>query len=227
MKANFLKILKKRAIMLSLIIITAIGITVSGIVYDQDFFKMIPLYVSLSVMLFQSDALRIAPLIGGLNSILYAIVDYSYGLYGSALNDILFSFPFQIATFLLWTRKKDGATTTFRSLNFKWWAVLISGIVAVYIPALIINMRFGATIAPLDTYLLIGGFVSQMLMMLALREYSYFMVISTIITIVLNSMIIVSSPDRMCYLIYSIYSAICCIKGALTVHKIYKKQKGK
>ena len=224
MKANFLK---GRAVMLSLIIITAIGITVSGIVYDQDFFKMLPLYVSLSVMLFQSDALRIAPLIGGLNSLLYAVVDYSYGLYASALSDILIYCPFQIATFLLWTRKKDGATTIFRSLKLKWWAVLIFVIVSAYIPALIANMRLDATLPALDTYVLIGGLVTQLLMLLAMREYTYFMLISAIVTIILNVFIITSSPDRLSYLIYSIYSAICCLKGAVAVHKIYKRQKGK
>ena len=41
--------LQSEAFMLTLMALTAVGITATGIIYKQDFFKMIPLYVSLVV----------------------------------------------------------------------------------------------------------------------------------------------------------------------------------
>ena len=208
-----------------LILATAVGITVTGIVYDQDFFRMIPLYVSLSVMLFQSKALVIAPLIGGINSIIYAFVDYSYGLYASMLSDILISFPFQIATFILWFRKKDGATTRFRNLSNKWRIITLAAVVAAYIPCLIFDIISGATLAPLDAYTLVSGFLVSTLMLLAFVEYTYASVFGCVITVIMNSIMVVNTPDRSCYLIFSIYSLICCTRGLVNVRKIYARQR--
>ena len=58
---------------------TAVGITVTGIVFGQDFVRMIPLYVSLFVMLLNSRANRLGLLLGSINSILYALIYYYYG----------------------------------------------------------------------------------------------------------------------------------------------------
>lgn len=215
---------KSRILMSTLIILTATGITLSGILYDQDFLKMLPLYVSLMVMLFQSNALRIAPLIGSLNSLLYAFVDYSYGLYGSALSALLISFPLQMLTFILWTRRKDGATTLFRKMTPKARILFLLLTISVYVPCLIINIRMGATLAPLDTYSFIGVLATQTLTLFAFIEYTYFSVFGSLVTITMNALIVKSSPDRLCFLVFSIYSSICCIRGAINVHKIHKKQ---
>ena len=111
------KISNERAVMLILVALTAAGITASCIVSDEAFLKFIPLYVSLSVMLFQSEAKRIALLIGGINSILYAIVDYSYGLYASAVSDIVFSCLLQFLAFILWTKRYGDAEKNIESIK--------------------------------------------------------------------------------------------------------------
>ena len=63
--------------------ITAIVITITGILVDQSFFRILPLYISLFVSLLQARANRYAPLIGSVNSLLYAAVYYHYRLYAS------------------------------------------------------------------------------------------------------------------------------------------------
>ena len=217
-------ILNSRTTMIVLIILTAIGITVSGIGSGQTVFKMLPLYVSLSVMLFQSEANRFASLIGGVNSILYAVVDYSYGLYASALSDILFSCTLQLATFLLWTKRKDGATTVFRKMKTQKRILILVFVVVVYIITLIVNIRLGAAMALFDAYQPVGVFTLQMLMLFAFIEYTWFSVFGGIVTVLMNVFMLRSNPDRLCYLIFSIYSALCCIRGAISVYRIYKRQ---
>ena len=50
---------KKKIIIIA---ITGVAILVTGILYKQEFFLMIPLFVSLFVMAFQSEANRIGAL---------------------------------------------------------------------------------------------------------------------------------------------------------------------
>ena len=58
---------------LILLAVTAILITVTGILFRQNFLHILPLYVSLVVGILQSRANRYACLLGGLNSILYTV----------------------------------------------------------------------------------------------------------------------------------------------------------
>ena len=55
-----------------IIVITGIAILVTGILCKQEFFLMIPLFISLFVMAFQSEANRLGSLMGSMNSLLYA-----------------------------------------------------------------------------------------------------------------------------------------------------------
>lgn len=52
---------------------------------------------------------RFGQVFGMINSILYAMIMYSNGLYGTAIYDIAYCFPLQIYTFFNWGRKdKEG-----------------------------------------------------------------------------------------------------------------------
>ena len=85
-----------------LMAVSFVLITFFGIKYSQDFLQILPLYVSLIVMILQIRVNRYAFLLGGLNSVLYAVVYFFYKLYGSALYSITVSFVMQIATFVSW-----------------------------------------------------------------------------------------------------------------------------
>lgn len=86
--------LKSRAFIIVLMSVTVVGITLSGILLGQKFVMMLPLYVSLFVMILNSQALRIGILIGVINSILYAVVYFVLGLYASSLSALVMNFPF-------------------------------------------------------------------------------------------------------------------------------------
>ena len=103
------------------IAITFILILTTGIVFGQAFWKMLPLFISLVVMLLQAKVNRYAYLLGGLNSILYAVAYFSMGIRESALSALLMSFPLQVITFILWQRKTRGNVTALRKLNA--WAI--------------------------------------------------------------------------------------------------------
>ncbi len=95
----------------NIIIITGIAILVAGIVCKQEFFLMIPLFISLFVMAFQSDANRLGALAGAINSLIYTAAYIYMGVYASAASAVLFRFPIQLGTFFSWRRhayKKNG-----------------------------------------------------------------------------------------------------------------------
>ena len=88
---------KSRLILLG---ITAAALTVTAVIFKQSVIRTIPLFVSLFIILLQTKANRFAYLLGGGNSILYAVSYVTMGLYGSALYAFCISFPLQIITFI-------------------------------------------------------------------------------------------------------------------------------
>ena len=59
------------------IIVTGIAILTTGILTKQNFFLMVPLFISLFVMSFQSEANRYGSLMGAINSLIYTAA-YTY-----------------------------------------------------------------------------------------------------------------------------------------------------
>ena len=79
-----------------LLAVSAILITVTGIIFEQKILLMIPLYVSLVVGLLQSRANRFAFLLGGANCMIYTVAYLIMGLYGQAFSTLLWSCPIQL-----------------------------------------------------------------------------------------------------------------------------------
>ena len=88
-----------------ILLLTAVLVAVTAIIYKLDFICVLPLFVSLFVVMYQSEARRSAYLIGGLNALLYAGIYFFYfKLYGNGLTSVLVSFPLQVATFINWKK---------------------------------------------------------------------------------------------------------------------------
>ena len=104
----------KKHIKKIIIAVTGVAILVAGILCKQEFFLMIPLFVSLFVMSFQSEANRIGPLLGAINSLIYTAAYLYMGIYLSAVSAILFSFPFQLMTFIRWRKNAYKKTVMFK-----------------------------------------------------------------------------------------------------------------
>ena len=217
--------LKSKLFVAILVSITAVMITVFGIYLEQKFLMILPLYVSLGVMILNSQAMRIGALIGGLNSVLYAVVFFILGLYASAISALVLSFPFQIATFIIWSRRKDGATTKFRSLGARISIFVYSAIAIAYVPLLFLNLNAGGSFAYLDTAVSLLGFAVTVLTVFAFIEYTYLSLLQTVLTLILYSVMLKTEPTQATYLVYTAYSLICILRGTLNVHKIYHAQR--
>jgi nicotinamide riboside transporter PnuC len=203
---------------------TGILILVTGIVCKQQFFLMIPLFISLFVMAFQSEANRLGALAGAINSIIYTAAYIYMGVYASAASSILFSFPIQLMTFLRWRKNAYKNTVVFKRMNNSMriffavflliaWAVLAG-----------IFYHLDYEYALLDSITFLLGFIIPALTMFAYIEYTYLWIVQAVITLFLSIQMTVNDYRQATYLIYSVYCVYCIICAFVNVRKFYKEQ---
>ena len=203
---------------------TAVLITAAGVYFNQSFLRILPLYISLVIGMLQSRVNRYASLIGSLNSLLYGVVYFYYGLYGSLFSAVLFSFPIQLLTFLRWNKNKWEHSTVLRRLTAKQRILLCAGCVFSLIAMWIILPLIGSQYVFLDSITNMLGIVIYFLTMFAFFEYTFLMIINGIIGIALYIQMLGESPEMTTYLIFSVYSFICIVIAFFQAKKIYNSQ---
>ena len=209
---------------LCLMVATAALITVTGILFHQSFIRILPLYVSLIVGVLQSRANRYASLLGGMNSILYTLVYIYLGLYASAGYALLFSFPLQLMTFILWSRRKQGESTTFRKMSWRCRALVLLGYLACFVILRTVLQAAGSSHQLLDNLTSLTGILISVLTMFAFVEYTWLMLPSGMLNIVLNFATMQTNPEQITYVIFSFYSIVCVTVQFFRVRKLYAEQ---
>ena len=207
-----------------MIAVTAATITVTGIIYGQLWWKMLPLYISLLVGLFQTQANRYATLVGGTNSVIYAGVNFAEGLYGQSAYSLLVSFPVQIATFIRWSKNKYKQSTKFRRMSWR-----VRGAVYLFLTFVSPEFSFFATILamPYLSFFDFSDFLLASLVgltFLSFVEYSWFMMCTGVVSIILDAVMMADNPARITFLVFSVYSMICVTMQFITVQRLYKEQ---
>lgn len=207
-----------------IIAVTGIAILVAGIACKQEFFLMIPLFVSLFVMAFQSEANRMGPLIGSINSLIYTAAYIYMGVYASAASAILLSFPIQMMTFFRWKKNAYKKTVVFRKMTTKMrigWSVAF---LVVWAIMAVVCMHLDYEYAILDSGSFLFGLVIPVLTMLAYIEYTYLWIVQCILGVFLNIQMVINDPKETTYLIYGVYAFYCVIGAFISVQKFYKEQ---
>ena len=201
---------------------TATGITVTGIIFKQDFWRMVPLYVSLFIAFMNSRVNRYAPLIGGLNSILYALVYLSYGLYSSAAYAFFVSMTLQLITFIRWNKKPLGNSTELRRL--KTWQMIISvALLTVGFACLCFITKNVSQYFLLDNIITALGILVTILRMLSYIEFTYFSICTEIFSVMLYVLMLRNNPEQSTYLIFSLYSLVCGVMAVIFAERNMKR----
>lgn len=216
---------KHTVIILVIMGMTAALITVAGILFKQSPLRMLPLYVSLIISLMQSQVSRYAPLVGGINALLYAVVYAHYHLYASVVYTVLVSCPLQIITFMRWSRHPWHGSTILKKLTIKQSIVVSAGSVAVWGTVVVIMNRIGAAYSLFDTATMILGILATVLMMMSYIEYTVLMLAMQVCSIGLYIVMIRTNPEQLTYLIYSLYALICVTMAFARTREIYKIQR--
>lgn len=207
-----------------IISVTGISILVAGILCKQQFFLMIPLFISLFVMAFQSEANRLGALVGAINSLIYTIAYIYMGVYASAASSVLFSFPIQLMTFFSWRKKAYKKTVVFRRMSNKVRMIVASAFLLMWAVIAGIFFYLDYEYAVLDSVTFLFGFIIPIMTMLAYIEYTYLWIVQAIIGVFLNIQMVVVDYRQTTYLIYGIYALYCVILAFINVQKFYKEQ---
>lgn len=221
------EIIKKNLPSFLLIGCTAVLITVTGIKFNQSFFRILPLFISLFVANLQSRVNRYGSLLGSINSLIYAGVYVYYGLYASVLSALLVSFPIQLLTFIRWNKNKWEKSTLLRRMKPKYLVLTLAGFAVVLVAMWFILPKLGAQYVFLDSTVTVLGTLTSFLTMFAFVEYAFFMVVNCFLNLILYIQMVPDSPDTVTYLVFGVYSFICAVIGAVSVVKIYKAQQKK
>lgn len=209
---------------LCLIAVTAVLITVTGILFRQSPLRILPLYISLSVAALQSCANRYASLIGGCNSVLYSVVYLFMGLYASAGYAFFFSCPIQIATFIRWSRSKYGSSTRFRRMTAGQRILVAAGFLVSFCVLYLLLKAAGSSHQLVDNLASLVGILTSFLTMFAFIEYTWFSILSGCMGIALGIATMAEYPAQITYVVFSTYSLICIILQFFRVQKLYRQQ---
>ena len=207
-----------------IIVITGIAILVTGILCKQEFFLMIPLFISLFVMAFQSEANRLGPLMGSMNSLLYAACYIYMGVYLSAVQALLLALPIQLITFFRWKKNAYKKTAVFKKMSAKTRIVFFVGVLALWATLAGVCFYLNYEYAILDSILFLLGVIVQILTMLAYIEYTYLWIIQAVIGLFLNVQMVFVNPKETTYLVYGVYALYCVIGAFISLQKFYKEQ---
>ena len=207
-----------------IIIITGIAILVTGIVFKQNFLLMVPLFISLFVMAFQSEANRIGALIGAINAIIYTAAYIYMGVYASAASAILFSCPMQLVTFFSWKKRAYKKTVVFRKMTTKARILFTVGLLALWVITAGIFFYLKYEYAIFDSILFLFGFIVPVLTAFAYIEYTYLWIVQAVIGLFLNVQMALNDPSQTTYLVYGVYALYCVVCAYINVQKFYKEQ---
>ena len=205
--------------------LTAVGLIVTWIAFGQSPLRMLPLFVSLIVGMLQAGANRYACLIGGINSVIYAVVYFLLGLYGLAAQALIVSCPLQIVTFALWSKRAYKSSTEFRKMSGTVRWISFAALAACYAVTLVVLKTAGSVYGLLDGAVTVIGVATSVLTLLSYIEYTWLMLVSGVLTIFLNIELTLNAPEQATFLVFSIYSFICVIRQFISVRRFYSEQK--
>lgn len=207
-----------------LMLLTAGMITLTGILFHQSVFNILPLYISLLVSRMLSRVNRLAFLIGAINSVWYCLVYCGMGLYASAAYALLFSFTMQMGTYFMWHKRPSGQATVFRKLKGIQRVLGVLLLVAVWLGLYLVMPDTGAKYRGLDILSSLLGVATSLLTMLAFQEYTVLSIAGQVNALMLYTCMMRDNPAQITYLIYTLYSAYCQIVAFGRVRYLYKQQ---
>ncbi len=209
-------------ITLCIMFAVAVAITVCGIIFKQDVWKMIPLYVSLFIALLQSRVSRFSPLLGGANSLLYTAVYFSFTLYGQAVYALLVSFPLQIITFIRWQKRKSGGSTVLRKMSAKMRILIAVAVAVIWVLLAFVRKNGDSSYYLLDNTTTLLGILATILMMLSFIEYTALMVINGCFTLLLYISMLEANPAQVTYIVFASYSLFCAVLATINANRAFQ-----
>lgn len=201
---------KKRNLLIDYIpaSLAAILIIFSAISREQTLIKTLPTVITLVVQLMLVRTNRLAFLLGGFNSALYAISFYDESLYFSAFFALFISMPIQIYSYFNWKKNAKGNDPNIRALPTA--NLLAVSAITIIAWLLLWKLPIGSLIQgkyiAFDSLIFVIGAVSTVLSSIRFVDAQYFSLASAILSLILWIIITVKQPENINYVIIAIYN---------------------
>jgi nicotinamide riboside transporter PnuC len=215
---------KKEVVNYIFMAVTFAGLVLTAVIFRQRFIKLLPCLISLSVMLLQSRANRYGFLLGGLNSLLYAVGYYMLGLYSSMAYAVVFSFPMQTATFIRWSRRPYKKSTVMRRAGAKARATAAAVFIVLWTVCYFVLRYFGSSYILFDNTVTLLGTAVTFLTLFAFLEANYISALCAAVNLVMFIVKSFKEPENITYVIYQVYALIRVIEALINWKRIYTEQ---
>ena len=208
----------------ALIFAAFVAYVICGILFQVPFLTILPLFVSLFVVMLQARVNRFGYLLGGINSVLYAIVYISSGIYASAASALFFSLPIQLITFIRWQKHSYEKSTVLHKMSAKGRILTLVLFLVAWGATLGALTLLGSDFAILDTSVSLLGILVSLLTMLAYIEYAPLWLLSNILSLMLTVQVTLTDISFLPHAVAGIYNLICTVSALFNVAHLYKKQ---
>jgi len=217
---------KKIQPLVFLVVLVAVAMTVITIINKQSFFLVLPLYVSIIIMFMQAKVNRFAFILGSINSIYYGVLNLViYKVFASAMQCFLVSCPIQLMTFIRWNKRPYGNSTILRKMSNRARVLVALGCAIICTGAVFVLNTLGSSNTILDSIVTVLAILVSILMLLSYSEYAFLNIVTCALSTVLHFMLFLQGNSEMlCYVIYDIYSTLCCVLAAITATRLLKEQ---
>lgn len=208
-----------------LISVVFVAILFCGIWFKQSWIRTLPCLVTLVVLLLSAHANRWGYLLGGLNSIFYAIGYIQLRVYGQAALALLVSLPIQLFTVFYWSRNKTGKKVSMKRLNAKSGSFVAGGTVLVWLVGWLVFSLLKDFNPPLSSLTFVVGLLASLLAMLAFVESCFVNLLNYLVSTAMNILLVIDSLSNMTYLIIGVYGIIQSLRSCTIWIGLYRAQK--
>jgi len=215
---------KENKTVLMLALLDFVLVTGTGFYFGCKIWQIIPLWVSVVVMFLQTRVNRYAFILGGCNSVWYAVVNVTQGLYATAAYTILFSTSLQFISFWNWNRRAYKNSTYLRVLSGKYRLLLGIGFAVTWGFMFAVFAAFGSPYMVLDNTVSVLGICCSLLLLFSFVEGYAVNLVCGLCTISMYLQLILDRPDQMPYLVAAVYSTICVAISMRNAYRLYKEQ---
>jgi|GEM_PF-2790303 len=209
---------------------TALCILYFAIVRQQPFIQAFPLLVSLYVQYLTAHANRWSFVVGGTNSIVYAIGFMMLRTYFSAIQSVLISAPLQYVSFFLWKKNAkagDKISSRLRFLSLPWQVTCVLGTVALWLSLyFVFTPLFADASFPLiDSFVFAMGVISPILSAFRFVEAQYYSLVSQVVYALMWILISFTDPTCINYVLISVYGLYRVIEASVNWTRLYLAQR--
>lgn len=186
----------------------AILIIVCAVWQKQSFLKTLPTLITLFVQILMVRTNRIAFLIGGANTLLYAASYYSEGLCFSAMAEAFVSAPIMVLTYFNWKKSEKDGRASLLLLKNKARVSIILILTALWIlcVSLLGNLISAGRFVWLDCLYFVTGLTVTLLSSLRYADAQYLNVFCCCVNLAMWTAVSVHEPRNLNFVIIAIYN---------------------